>query len=99
MKKCFTLTRDTNGPYKVTVQKKTKDSLLLRNGLSRLIKNISFINLLFVDQVELLTLLSTQVEVLTSVTSNTPFSALNYARDIGTIVKQSLERITKWAAH
>lgn len=50
VKKRFTLSRDTNGPYKVTVQKKTKDSLLLRNGLNRLIKNISFIYLLFVDQ-------------------------------------------------
>ena len=68
VKKSFTLSRDTNGPYKGTVHKKTQDSLLLRNGMNRLIK-ISVLQIFCsLTKVELLTLLSLQVEALTSVT-------------------------------
>ena len=54
----------------------------------------------FVDLVELLTLLTTQVENLHAVShfKHETFSALNYSQDFGTIEKESLKRITKWAA-
>ena len=62
MKERFNLSRETNCP-EGTVSKKTQDSLtLLRKGMNRLIENISSINPSFVDLVELLTLLTTQVE-------------------------------------
>ena len=50
--------------------------------------------------VELLTLLTTQVENLHAVShfKHETCSALNYSQDFGTIVKESLKRITKWAA-
>ena len=79
----------------------TQDSLaLLRKGMNRLIENISSINPSFVDLVELLTLLTTQVENLHAVShfKHETFNALNYSQDFGTIVKESLKRITKWAA-
>ena len=68
--------------------------------MNRLIENISSINPSFVDLVELLTLLTTQVENLHAVShfKHETFSALNYSQDFGTIVKESLKRITKWAA-
>ena len=100
VKERFNLSRETNGP-EGTVSKKTQDSLtLLRKGINRLIENISSINPSFVDLVELLTLLTTQVENLHAVShlKNEIFSALNYSQDFGTIVKESLKRITKWAA-
>ena len=100
MKERFNLSRETNCP-EGTVSKKTQDSLtLLRKGMNRLIENISSINPSFVDLVELLTLLTTQVENLHAVShfKHETFSALNYSQDFGTIVKESLKRITKWAA-
>ena len=50
--------------------------------------------------VELLTLLTTQVENLHAVShfKHETFSALNCSQDFGTIVKESLKRITMWAA-
>ena len=90
------MSRETNGP-EGTVSKKTQDSLtlrMLRKGMNRLIENITSINPSLIDLVELLT---TQVENLHAVSHET-FSALNYSQDFGTIVKESLKRITKWAA-
>ena len=97
MKERFNLSRETNGS-EGTVSKKTQDSLtLLRKGMNRLIENITSINPSFIDLVELLT---TQVENLHAVShfKLETFSALNYSQDFGTIVKESLKRITKWAA-
>ena len=97
VKERFNLSRKTNGP-EGTVSKKTQDSLtLLRKGMNRLIENITSINPSFIDLVELLT---TQVENLHAVShfKHETFSALNYSQDFGTIVKESLKRITKWAA-
>ena len=99
VKERFNLSRETNGP-EGTVSKKTQDSLtLLRKGMNRLIENVSYINPSFVDLVELLTLLTTQVENLHAGShfKHETFSALNYSQDFGTIVKESLKRITKWA--
>ena len=62
----------------------TQDSLApLRKGMNRLIENISSINPSFVDLVELLTLLTTQVENLHAVShfKHETFSALNYSQD------------------
>ena len=55
---------------------------------------------MFVDPVEPLTLLTTQVEHLHVVShfKRETFSALNYTQDFGAMVKESLKRITKWAA-
>ena len=97
MRERFNLSRETNGP-EGTVSKKTQDSLtLLRKGMNRLIENITSINPSFIDLVELLT---EQVENLHAVShfKHETFSALNYSQDFGTIVKESLKRITKWAA-
>ena len=59
VKERFNLSRETNGPED-RVSKKTQDSLtLLRKGMNRLIENVISINPLFIDQVELLTLLTT----------------------------------------
>ena len=93
----FNLSRVTNCPELGIVSKKTQDSLtLLREGKNRLIENFNFINPLFIDQIEPLAL-TTQVEKLHAVSHET-FSTLNYAQDFGTIVKESLKRITTWAA-
>ena len=97
MKERFNLSRETNGS-EGTVSKKTQDSLtLLRKGMNKLIENITSINPSFIDLVELLT---TQVENLHAVShfKHETFSALNYSQYFGTIVKESLKRITKWAA-
>ena len=100
VKEGFNLSRDTNGPGG-TISKKSQDSLiLLRKGINRLMENITSINPLFVGIVELLTLLTTHVEHLHAVSNfkDETFSALNYAQDFGAMVKESLKRITKWAA-
>ena len=79
VKERFNLSRETNGP-EGTVSKKTQDSLtLLRKGMNRLIENINSINPLFIDQVELLTLVTTQVENLHAVShfKHETFSSLN----------------------
>ena len=57
-------------------------------------------NRLIVDLVELLTLLTTQVGNLHALShfNHETFSALNYSQGFETIVKESLKRITKWAA-
>ena len=98
VKELFNLSRETNGP-EGTVSKKTQDSLtLLRKGMNGLIENISSINHSFVDLVELLTLMTTQVENLHAVShfKHETFSALKYSQDFGTMVKESLKRITNW---
>lgn len=95
VKERFNLSRETNGP-EGTVSKKTQDSLtlrMLRKGMNRLIENITSINPSFIDLVELLT---TQVENLHAVShfKHKTFSAFNHSQDFGTIVKESLKRIT-----
>ena len=93
----FNLSRETNGP-EGTVSKKTQDSLtMLRKEVNRLIQNINSINPLFIDQDELLALLTTHVENLHVVShfEHETFRTLNYAQDF---VKDSLKRITTWTA-
>ncbi|XP_066020793.1 uncharacterized protein [Pocillopora verrucosa] len=75
-------TATINGP-EGTVSSKTQESLvLLERGM------------------EQLTLLTTQVENLDAVSyfKNETFTALQYAQDFGTILKESLKRTTKWGA-
>ena len=84
VKERFSLSRETNGP-EGTISKKTQDSLnLSREGMNTLIKNINYVNLLFIDQVELLTLLTRQVENLHSVShfKHEKFSTLNYSKTL-----------------
>ena len=90
----------TNGPQG-TVSKKTQVSLeLLEQGMARLQNNLKNINEDYVGDVDLRTLLTTIVENLHAVShfKNETFTALQYARDFGTIAKESLKRTTKWSA-
>ena len=90
----------TNGPQG-TVSKKTQVSLeLLEQGMARLQNNLKNINEDYVGDVDLRTLLTTIVENLHAVShfKNETFTALQYARDFGTIAKESLKRKTKWSA-
>ena len=82
----FSLSRETNGLTEGTFSKKKQDSLTLK-GMNTLIKSINSINPLFIDQVKLLTLLTTQVENLHTVShfKHETFSTLNYAQDFGTM--------------
>ena len=68
--------------------------------MNTLIKSINSINPLFIDQVKLLTLLTTQVENLHTVShfKHETFSTLNYAQDFENMAKESLKRIMTWAA-
>ena len=58
-------------------------------------ENISSINPLFIDKVELLKFLTTQVEHLHVVShfKHKTFSALNYSHDFVTIVKETLNKL------
>ena len=90
----------TNGPQG-TVSKKTKDSVeLLLNGVNNLIRNITNVSPEYNDSIDWQTLITTQVENLHAVShfKLETFSALQYAVDFGTILKESLKRITKWGA-
>lgn len=93
-------TTATNGP-EGTVSKLTQDSLnLLKKGMDKLTENIKTVNPSYVSKVELATLLTTQVENLHAVShfKHDTFSALQYAQDFGTIVKESLKRTMTWTA-
>ena len=90
----------TKGP-EGTVSKKTQVSLeLLEQGMARLQNNLKSINEDYLGDVSLGTLLTTIVENLHAVShfKNETFAALQYARDFGTIAKESLKRTTKWSA-
>ena len=90
----------TNGP-EGTVSKKTQVSLeLLEQSMARLQNNLKSINEDYLGDVDLRTLLTTIVENLHAVShfKNETFIALQYARDFGTIAKESLKRTTKWSA-
>ena len=90
----------TNGP-EGTVSKKTQVSLeLLEQCMARLQNNLKSINEDYLGEVDLRTLLTTIVENLHAVShfKNETFTALRYARDFGTITKESLKRTTKWSA-
>ena len=90
----------TNGP-EGTVSKKTQVSLeLLEQGMARLQNNLKNINEHYLGNVDLRTLLTTIVENLHAVShfKNKTFTALQYARDFGTIAKESLKKTTKWSA-
>ena len=90
----------TNG-LEWTVSKKTQVSLeLLEQCMARLQNNLKSINEDYSGDVDLRTLLTTIVENLHAVShfKNETFTALQYARDFGTIAKESLKRTTKWSA-
>ena len=73
---------------------------LLEQGMARLQNNLKSVNEDYLDDVDLRTLLTTIVENLHAVShfKNETFTALQYARDFGTIEKELLKRTTKWSA-
>ena len=73
---------------------------LLEKGMARLQNNLKSVNEDYLDDVDLRTLLTTIVENLHAVShfKNETFTALQYARDFGTIANESLKRTTKWSA-
>ena len=90
----------TNGPQG-TVSKKTQTSIeLLLKGMTNLMINLEKVNPEFKYNVVFKTLLTTEVENLHAVShfKNETFSTLQYAMDFGTIAKESLKRVSKWAA-
>ena len=90
----------TNGPQGI-VSKKTQTSIeLLLKGMTNLMINLEKVNPEFKYNVVFKTLLTTEVENLHAVShfKNETFSTLQYAMDFGTIAKESLKRVSKWAA-
>ena len=88
----------TNGP-EGTVSNKTQQSLeLLKKGLCRLTDKVKCINCQYFENVNLVTLLTTQVENLHAIShfKHETFSVLQYAQDFGTNVKESLKGPTFW---
>ena len=90
----------TNGP-EGTISAKTKLSLeLLQSGVESLVEVFREHADFDLENLDLSTLLTTMVENLHAVShfKNDTFSVLQYSMDFGTIVKEYLKRITKWAA-
>ncbi|RMX58878.1 hypothetical protein pdam_00023710, partial [Pocillopora damicornis] len=93
-------TATINGP-EGTVSSKTRESLvLLERGMEQLRDNVKNVNEDYLGDIDLRTLLTTQMENLHTVShfKNETFTALQYAQDFGTILKESLKRTTKWGA-
>ena len=93
-------TATINGP-EGTVSSKTQESLvLLERGMEQLRDNVKNVNEDYLGDIDLRTLLTTQVENLHAVShfKNETFTALQHAQDFGTISKESLKRTTKWGA-
>ncbi|CAH3120813.1 unnamed protein product, partial [Pocillopora meandrina] len=93
-------TATINGP-EGTVSRKTQESLvLLERGMEQLRDNVKNVNEDYLGDIDLRTLLTTQVENLHAVShfKNETFTALQYGQDFGTISKESLKRTTKWGA-
>ena len=91
-------TATINGP-EGTVSSKTQESLvLLERGMEQLRDNVKNVNEDYLGDIDLRTLLTTQVENLHAVShfKNETFTALQYAQDFGTILKESLKRTTKY---
>ena len=87
----------TNGP-EGTVSKKTQVSLeLLEQGMARLQNNLKSINEDYLGDGDLCALLTTIVENLNAVShfKNETFTVLQYARDFGTIAKESIKKNDK----
>ncbi|KXJ07208.1 hypothetical protein AC249_AIPGENE9328 [Exaiptasia diaphana] len=90
----------SNGPED-TISHQTQTSLtLLTKGIERLASNINKINGNFIGDMYLKTLLTTQVKNLHAVShfKHETFSVLEYAQDFDSVVKESLQRTTNWAA-
>ncbi|CAH3166246.1 unnamed protein product [Pocillopora meandrina] len=68
--------------------------------MEQLRDNVKNVNEDYLGDIDLRTLLTTQVENLHAVSNskNETFTALQYAQDFGTISKESLKRTTKWGA-
>ena len=93
-------TATINGP-EGTVSSKTQESLvLLERGMEQLRDKVKNVNEDYLGDIDLRTLLTTQVENLHAVSNfkNETFTALQYAQDFGTISKEYLKRTTKWGA-
>ena len=81
------------------LSQKTQVSLEpLEHGMRRLQDNVKMINEDYLGDIDLRTLLPTLVENLHAIShfKNETFTALQYAKDFGTISKESLKRTTKW---
>ena len=74
--------------------------MLLERGMEQLPNNVKNVNEDYFGDIELRTLLTTQVEILHAVShfENETFTALQHAQDFGTISKEYLKRTTKWGA-
>ena len=72
----------------------------IERGMEQLRDNVKNVNEDYLGDIDLRTLLTTQVENLHAVShfKNETFTALQYAQDFGTILKESLKRTTKWGA-
>ena len=93
--------KETAATTEGTVSSKTQESLvLLERGMEQLRDNVKNVNEDYRDDIDLRTLLTTQVENLHAVShfKNETFTALQHAQDFGTISKESLKRTTKWGA-
>ena len=93
------ITSTTNGPQG-TIAAKTAASLsLLENGLQRLDKNIDILSPRFSIKPEVC--LTIQVENVHAVShfKQPTCTLLEYARDFGNNMKESLKRATKWSAY
>ena len=80
--------------------KTLSSSNVLTKGLTRMVDNIPSIDPSYADIVNLETLLTTLVENIHAVShfKHETFSLLQYAMDLGTIVNESMKRITSWSA-
>ena len=93
------ITSTTSGPQG-TIAVKTAASLsLLENGLERLDKNIGILSPRFSIKPEVC--LTTQVENVHDVShfKRPTCTLLEYARDFGNNMKESLKQVTKWSAY
>ena len=90
----------TNGP-EGTISAKTKVSLELLHSMESLAEVFRMHPDYGMENLHLSTLLTTMVENLHAVFhfKNDTFSVLQYSMEFGTIVKESLKRISKWAAN
>ena len=88
-------TATINGP-EGTVSSKTQESLvLLERGMEQLRDNVKNVNEDYLGDIDLRTLLTTQVENLHAVShfENETFTALQYAQDFGSLIIQCLNPV------
>ena len=93
------ITSTTNGPQGTIAAKTVVSLSLLENGLERLDKNIDVLSPTFSIKPEVC--LTIQVENVHAVShfKHPTCTLLEYARDFGNNMKESLKRATKWSAY